>query len=283
MGTPPSRRPTRPRRMPALGAWLLTVALGACSNAASPSDAGAFQFVNLRVESIGTTSAVVLFDTSAPSSCEVEYGPSADALDGHATDPSMAPGTLVTTHRVPIVGLTSATTVDYRARAVDAANNSHLSDVSSFRTLSEDVDAGSSNVALLSAGTRVLEVSSNYGNGDNASAYGADNAIDGQLATEWATNGDGDAAYVVLDFGQSRVISRFGYRSRQMPDGTSIVSRVRVIAPELNRELGTFDTPDPNVTYAFDINPAVAVEQLRLEAVQTTGGNTGATEIQFFE
>lgn len=263
---------------------LIAAAMTACGNGkASNATSSALEFSHLRVEDIGVTSAVVLFDTSLPSSCEVEYGLTQNNLDGHATDPSMTPGTLVLTHRVPLLSLSPATTIYYRARATDANLRSYFSDTLSLGTLSNDADAGSANVALLSAGTTIVGVSSNYGNADNASAYGANNAIDGELATEWATNGDGNAAYIVLDFGQNRTISKFTFRGRKMADGSSLMTSIRVVAPESNNELGTFDTPNPDITYSLDLSSPMTVRQMRLEAVETTGGNTGAAEIQFFE
>ncbi len=263
---------------------VLAVTTAGCSNGkSSNATPAAFEFSNLRVEDIGATSAVVLFNTSLPSSCEVEYGLTQSTLDGHATDPSMTPGTLVLTHRVPLFDLPSATNIYYRARATDADLKTYFSGISSFQTETADAGLGPANVALRSAGTTIVEVSSNYGGADNASAYGADNAIDGEIATEWATNGDGNAAYVVLDFGQNRSLTTFGFRGRKMADGSSIITRVRVVAPELGSELGTFDTPNPDLTYSFDFGSPVSVRQVRIEAVESTGGNTGAAEIEFFE
>jgi len=262
---------------------LLAALAGCGTGRASNAAAGNLEFANLRVQDIGATSAVVLFETSVPSTCEVQFGQSLNELNNHATDPSMTPGTLVTSHRVPLLALPPATTIYFRAMATDASLRSYYSSVSNFQTLTNNADAGLVNVALTSAGTTVVDVSSNYGNAGNASTYGADNAIDGEIATEWATNGDGSRAYIVLDFGQSRAVSHFGYRSRKMADGTSIVTQVRVVATELGQNIGVFDTPDPDIAYSFDFTSAVTVRQVRVEAVDSTGGNTGAAEIEFFE
>ena len=46
--------------------------------------------------------------------------------------------------------------------------------------------------------------------------------------------------------------------------------------------MGPFDTPDPDQLYTFTFTSSVTARSARIEAVQTTGGNTGAKEIQFF-
>jgi len=67
-----------------------------------------------------------------------------------------------------------------------------------------------------------------------------------------------------------------------MADGTSIVTRLVVSAPEVNQEIGRLDIPDPDVTCSLNIASPITVRQVRVEAVESTGGNTGAAEIQFF-
>ena len=45
--------------------------------------------------------------------------------------------------------------------------------------------------------------------------------------------------------------------------------------------VGPFDTPDPAEYYVFELSPAVTAQRVRVEAVTTSGGNTGAREVQF--
>lgn len=42
------------------------------------------------------------------------------------------------------------------------------------------------------------------------------NTIDGQIATEWSSDGDGDEAWLELELDQERRLVGFGYRSRMM-------------------------------------------------------------------
>ena len=103
------------------------------------------------------------------------------------------------------------------------------------------------------------------------------------MSTEWATNGDGDAASVSLDFGSDRTIEGFGFRSREMPDGSSIILAVRLIFEPGAVELGPLSAPDPKEFYRFEFEASIVARSVLIEAVETTGGNAGAKEIQFFE
>ncbi|MFC1552384.1 fibronectin type III domain-containing protein [Candidatus Latescibacterota bacterium] len=168
-------------------------------------------FDDLRVGNITAESAVIRFTTSIASSCEVEYGFSEGSLDNTATDPMMGPDSLSTDHTVTLDGLTAETAHYYRARAVTESGTVYFSDVDTFTTLPDTVTAVYENIARAEAGTTVKSVSSNFGGGANDSAFGANNAIDGKISTEWSSFGDGDGAYIELDFGQMRDIARFGF------------------------------------------------------------------------
>jgi hypothetical protein len=232
-------------------------------------------FSNVRVEAIGAERAEVLFDTSRATACDVVFGEKADAMDKTATDPAMAPGSMSMIHKVPLEGLKPKTTYFYRARA-----GGLMAPVAQFTTL-EGSNVGGVNVALESKGTSVAGVSSNYGGGDPHSSFGAYKAIDGDLATEWSSNGDGDAAWLELDLGQVRSLTKLGFRSRSMLDGSSIIQKLRLVFDGGASTQGPFDTPDPNVRYVIDLAP-VQARKVRVEAVKTSGGNSGAREIELY-
>ncbi len=255
---------------------------------------GAIGFSALVVDPIGADRAVIRFDTSVPTSCEAEFGPAEDAMDQTATDPDMEPGQMVVEHRVALEDLAPDTVYYVRAKATDADGITERSAIVSFRTLPADADAtaGRDNVALLSAGTSITAVSSNWSKGDNDSAFGIHNAFDGSMSSEWSSDYDGDDAFVALDFGQVRTLRYVGYRSRMMTDGTSIVQKVRLVAeggPDDGaggtgeKVYGPFATPDHTVRYVFALDPPLETQYVRFEVVESTGGNTGAREIQLFE
>lgn len=262
---------------------LFAIGLNACSNDAY--DAGPVDFLNLRVEDIEADRAVVRFETSIETTCQVDWGLTEDDLSESATDPDMDPNNpYSTTHRVPLEDLPGMAVIFYRAKATTRSGAAYYSELSSFETLAGDTGSeGPSmvNVALLDVGTEIGDVSSNYGGADNDATWGANAAIDGKMSTEWSSNGDGDDAFIELELGSSRTLERFGFRSRMMTDGSSIIESVRLIL-DGETELGPFETPDPDQRYEFELDPVVA-SRVRVEAVQTTGGNTGAKEIELFE
>ena len=245
-------------------------------NNASPTE---ITFSNIEVVEIGASRAVVTFDTSVATSCEAEYGTSADALDLRATDPDMAEGELSVDHEVPLEDLAADAEIFWRARAEAADGTVAYSDVMSFRTamMDEGPDIPLQNFAVEAD---VTEVSSNFGGGDNDSTWGISNAFDGAMSTEWATNGDGDDAYVTVDLGQVRKVTHFAFRSREMTDGTSIIQSVQLRFDGAD-PIGPFETPDPDERYVFQLENAQSAQVITLEAVTTTGGNTGAKEIEF--
>ena len=261
------------------------VALAGCGSDSSsltdPNTIDGIEFSDLNATEITSTGALVSFTTSVPTTCFVEYGTNADSLDMTATDLTMEDNELSVEHTVQLEDLMPATTYYYRGLVTDSEEMMYRSGTQPFTTLPDTAPSALTNVALLSAGTAVADVSSNFGNGANDSSWGANNAIDGLMSSEWSSYGDGDDAFITLDFGGDRTIVKFGFRSRKMSNGTAIITGVRLIFDD-DSVAGPFETPDPDTTYTFDIEPPVTAGTVRIEAVTTTGGNTGAKEIQFY-
>lgn len=239
-------------------------------------------FDNLRIEDIGISRAVLRFDTSVPTTCEAEYGLSADELSNTAIDPNMMEGAFELAHEIPLEDLLPATTYYYRAKATDAQGVTAYSDVQSFSTLIGPTD-GLVNIAALEKGALVTSVSSNFGgSSDNNSSFGANKAFDNIMATEWSSNGDGDDAFVEIDLGETKVIEMLAFRSRKMSDGSSIILSFEILANGLTK-LGPYETPDPDILYTFDLDEPLSARTIRLDAVSTTGGNTGIKEFQLLQ
>lgn len=261
---------------------LLLPLLAACGSSSGAGESEtSIEFLNLRVEELASTRAVIRFDTSRPTTCEAEWGLSMDAMTTTATDPNMEPGTFAEAHEVPLEDLSPDTLIFFRAKATDPMGDTYFSEVMSFRTEMDDGGPARVNVALMSMGSSIVDKSSNFGNMADASTWGANNAIDGSMSTEWSNNGDGDDAWVTIDLGQMRDLEAFAFRSRKMTDRTSIITSVQVIL-DGDTLMGPFATPDPDQRYVFEITPTRA-RRVRVEAVTTTGGNTGVKEIELFE
>ena len=152
-----------------------------------------------------------------------------------------------------------------------ADGNLYRSELGSFRTPPADDTAGApgDNVAL---GAEVVDVSSEFSDG-----FRADRALDGDLSTEWSSDGDGDDASITIDLGRPVGVVGMTLRSRSMSDGSSVVQSFTV-------------TVDDGRTYGpFEAGPSIVVNEveftgqvLRIEADRTSGGNTGAAEIEVY-
>ncbi len=267
---------------------LALVAFVACSPAPTPTTAttGAVhplseilvrgpEFADIQADSV-----TVKIETRIPVVCAVAYG-TTTAYGQLATDTDMVGGGHQDHHPV-LKGLKPDTLYHIRLQGVGPDGTLYVSDNLTFRTPSASTVVQPSkpqgkNVALISSGARIKGVSSNFG-GDLNSAYGANKAIDGDLNTEWSSNGDGDKAWIEIDLGKEYAITSIGFRTRTM--GTSAqIERFQVITDQ-GEKLGPFDLPDARSVYYFPISTTARI--LRFEVLKSSGGNTGAAEIEVY-
>lgn len=237
-------------------------------------------FRNLRFEDLSDRGVVLRFETTIATTCEAAVGTEPGEFTLRFEDPDMDPSEpYVFDHRVPLTGLDPETLYYVRAEAEDEGGTRYDSETLTFTTLERSPLV---NFASLDEGARVAAVSSNWDAAPNDGPFGANLAIDGDFLTEWSTFTDGDDAFLEVDMGQVRPVGAVRIQSRQMTDGTSIVEKFRLIF-DGSEIRGPFDTPDPDEVYAFPIEPPVDAQLVRMEAVETTGGNTGLQELQLFE
>jgi hypothetical protein len=126
----------------------------------------------------------------------------------------------------------------------------------------------------LAIGAKIVAVSSQWSN-----AYRAANAVDGNLSTEWASADDGDRAFIETDLGRQRTITGISFVTREMSDGSAI-TRTFAVVVDGRRRYGPFPAGtrlDPHIAPV-----SFTGRFLRFEVVRSTGGNTGAAEIEVF-
>ena len=230
------------------------------------------EFGDITVDELAGTRGVVRFTTSRPVKCRLELGSTADVLDRYFTDPELEPNALVTEHRIPVENLFPNTKYFFRARVTDELDVITATPLQEFRTPVAPVSR-LKNVALTTEGTTVVSVSSS-----KSDAFSAVRALDDDFVTEWATNGEGDAARLELDLGQTRRLTAFAFRSRSRTDGTAIITRVGLSLDGAAEQV--FDTPDHRQLYLFTLPAAVDARRVVVRAVASTGGDTGAKEVQ---
>jgi hypothetical protein len=214
--------------------------------------------------------AVLRVVTSVDVACAVSYGPT-DALGFIATDTDMAGGGH-TNHQPLMRGLEPGSTYSYQVSAIDPSGRLYQSDLMQFTYEPGDdvqaVETPAPNVVSLAS---VTDVSSEY-----SDAYAGRNAVDGDLSTEWSSAGDGDDAYIVLDFGEDMQFAGVGFRTREMTDGTSITTSFTVTVA--GRTYGPFDAGPGMSIGRFQ----ALGTSLRVDVETSTGGNTGAVEIEVY-
>ncbi len=234
------------------------------------------EFTDIQADSV-----TVKIETRIPVVCAAVYGTTI-AYGQLATDTDMASGGHQDHHPV-LKGLKPDTLYQIRLQGVGPDGTLYISDNLTFRTPSastvvQPAKPQGKNVALISAGARVKGVSSNFGGGDVNSAYGANKALDGNLNTEWSSNGDGDKAWTEIDLGKEYAITNIGFRTRTM--GTSAqIERFQAITDK-GEKLGPFDLSDAKSVYYFPVS--TTARTFRFEVLKSSGGNTGAVEIEVY-
>ncbi len=214
------------------------------------------------------TSADLLVSTTTPVACAVIYGVD-DSLGSIAVDNDMQGGAHQD-HGPTLIGLEPDTEYRYVLQGSDAAGAFYRSEVMTFRTPPAEAEPD--------LGTNIAPEATVSGASSSFSEqFDASMALDGDGATEWSSNGDGDDAWIEIEFDALTDVVGFGLRSRSMSDGTSIIETYTVtVDGEL--VLGPFPGGQ-------DFSPAEATatgQVFRFDAETTTGGNTGATEIEIY-
>lgn len=272
--TAPERR--RPQRtLTWLGALLaLGAALagrGASSGAGGIRPFSAIEVGRLQIDvSADGRSAVMQLQTNPATVCAVAYGTSG-ALGSIANDADMG-GTAITHHVVLLKDLRPDTTYDYRLTATDARGELfQTAALGRFTTTARAAGAYGLDVAV---GAKVVAVSSQYGSG-----YGAANAVDGNLATEWSSAGDGNRAFITIELRKPTAVRGVAFLTREMSDGSAI-TRTFAVVVDGGKRYGPFpagNRVDPRVAAV-----SFTARRLRFEVVSSSGGNTGAAEIEVF-
>ena len=151
-----------------------------------------------------------------------------------------------------------------------------------FRTMPEDPSAAMTpsgdNVALLSNGARVVGTSSNFGGGDDSGAWGGNQAIDGDPATQWSTDGDGNDGWIELELPIETRVTGLGFWSRTMGDSAQVQS-FQVVSDK-GEVRGPFRLEDAGGVAYFETD--LTARRLRFEVVESSGGNVGAVEIEVY-
>ena len=243
----------------------------ACTSTSTSDVVGDFSEIQtgevvITPDASGTT-ATLTVATNIDAVCAVAYGPT-EALGSLSTDQDMGGGAH-DDHQATMNGLAPEATYYYRLQGVGIDGRLYSSALLTFTMpVAAESGAPGPNVAINGS---VAEASSEF-----SQTFAAANAIDGDLGTEWSSKGDGDDAYLVVDLGQNVEIVGVGFRTREMSDGTSIAGSFTV-------------TIDGEPYGPFPAGPGLAIGEVsavgrvvRFDVDTSTGGNTGAVEIEIY-
>jgi len=255
---------------------LLGVLLVACQPAPTTYTARPLADVTVsgppQIVDITARDAVLVFESSLPLACSVVYGKTT-AYGQIAVDQDMDGGAH-TDHHPLLAGLEADTEYHYRVQGTSADGTLYIGDDATFRTPPAET-GGEINLASLEAGARVIAVSSNYGGAANDRPWGANNALDGNRATAWSSNGDGDAAFIEVELARPAQLNAVEVWTRSMSDGTAQIFAF-TLTTDAGEVLGPFTLPDAAQPYRFEVD--VTARTLRLDVIDSSGGNTGLVE-----
>lgn len=211
------------------------------------------------------TSGRISLDTNILAICAIAFGET-EELGRLSTDQAMDPGGHVD-HGALLTDLEPETTYFYRLQGVGEDGNLYRGELSTFTTpAAQEVDAGSN----LAVGATVIDVSSEF-----SDSFAGANAIDGSPSTEWSTSGDGDDGFITIDLGSPESVVAVRFVTREMSDGSSIATTYTVTVDD-GEVLGPFDAGLDPPTIDVEFTGQV----IRFDIVSSTGGNTGAVEIE---
>jgi hypothetical protein len=229
-----------------------------------------------QIVDITDADAVLIFESSIPLACSVVYGKTPD-YGQIAVDQDMNGGAH-TDHHPLLLGLEPDTEYHYRVQGTAADGTLYVGEDGTFRTLPAQ-ETTEVNLASLQAGARVVAASSNFGGAANDGTWGANSAIDGNRGTAWSSNGDGNDAFIEIELAEPAQVYAVEVWTRSMSDGTAQVLAF-TLTTDRGDVLGPFELADAAEPYRFDID--VVTHSLRLDVVDSSGGNTGLVEFAVY-
>ena len=234
----------------------------------------------IQVVDITSNSARVIAQTTVDVACAVAFGKTTD-YGNLAVDSDMGGGGHAD-HGPQLTGLEPDTIYHLTFGGIGPDGTVYGYKDLTFRT--KPADAGTEqntrgeNLALAVNGGRVSSMSSNYGSPSMDSSFGANNVLDGKSSTQWSSQGEGNGAWIEIELAQHSHVTSLGFWTRTMGTSAQIAS-FRVIT-DRGEVFGPFDLADASSVHYFDVE--LTAKKLRFETVDSSGGNTGAVEIEVY-
>ncbi len=283
----PSGSPRRrsSRRLGSALAGVAALVLAACSDSGNDTRAGAevraFREVQrgefvFEADPLDPTRGVFRVETTEPMICAIVWGETDEY--GRFNNSLSMNGTGIVDHDVLLPDIEPGRRYHFVVQGTTADGTLYRSEPGTF-TIEDSgaplegapiVDVGEN----LAPGGSVADVSSEFSPG-----FAGSLAIDGDLATEWSTAGDGSAGSITLDLGSEQHVTAVEFITRSMADGSAITSTFTV-SVDGGSQLGPFPAATPATSRVVEIDATGRLFHLEIE--ESTGGNVGAVEIRLF-
>jgi hypothetical protein len=213
--------------------------------------------------------------TTEPMICAIVWGETEDF--GNFNNSLAMNGTGIIDHDVVLPGAEAGEIYFFRVQGSTADGSQYRSETGTF-TIPEVEGGGEAtemvvHSANLALNATVVEVSSIFGPG-----WEGQNAIDDDTNTEWATSGDGDGGFIVLDLGSPQEVAGVEFLTRSMLDGSATTEMYSVTAGD--ETFGPFPAGNPANPRFTEIEFTGQVVRFDIET--SSGGNVGATEVKVF-
>ncbi len=214
--------------------------------------------------------------TTEPMICAIVWGETEDF--GDFNNSLSMNGTGIIDHDVVLPGAEAGKTYFFRVQGTTADGSQYRSETGTFTI--PDLGGGSEDGAMVDHGVNlamdgtIVDSSSSFGNG-----WEAENAVDGDLNTEWASASDGDNGSITIDLGSVQDVAGIEFLTRSMLDGTA-TTETFTITVDSGETFGPFPAGNP-------VNPNFAAAEfsgqaIRFDVATSTGGNVGAIEVRVF-
>ena len=189
-------------------------------------------------------------------------------------------GTGIINHDVILPGAEQGKEYFFRVQGSTADGRQFQSETSTFTIpVTELATAGDAMAEVVHGDNLALEATISEFSSVFSEGWEAENAIDGDTNTEWATSGDGDQGSITVDLGSEEAVAGVEFITRRMLDGTAITDTY-TITVDGGDSFGPFPagTPaDPNFT-EVDFSG----QEVRFDVETSSGGNVGAVEVRIF-
>lgn len=255
---------------------LLAIAIAACGS--QDVDVRPFEEVQdseftFELDPTNPARAIFRVATTEPMICAIVWGESEEF--GNFNNSLDMAGTGIVQHDVFLPGAEPGVEYTYVVQGTTADGTLYRSDVSTFtvaplESSAPTVDRGPN----LATGAEVIEVSSEFND-----AFAATQAVDGDLATEWSSAGDGDGASITIDVGEAVAVAAVEFLTRSMTDGSAITESFTVTV-DGGEPQGPFPAGNPAEPQTSEVDLSGQVFTFQVES--SSGGNTGAVELGLY-